>query len=94
MLLIPMNTRTLIVHCCLDTLQVLIPTKEQLAKISRMAESRKEVLYEARARADWARHEKRERKRELDALERERGMCYSTQYGSRIRIKRVINDNE
>lgn len=38
-----------------------------------MAESRKEVLYEARARADWARHEVRERKRELDALERERG---------------------
>ena len=58
--------------------QVLIPTKEQLSKISLMAESRKEVLYEARARADWARHEVRERKRELDALERERGTRLSS----------------
>ncbi len=61
----------------IDFFQVLIPPKDLLGKLRKEAEQPPYVLDQVRYRVEWAKFQEREKKKEEEALERERGEWHS-----------------
>ena len=56
-----------------DIFQILIPPKDLLPKLRKEAEDGKFVLQQIKGRVDWARYQEREKRKEEEAKEQERG---------------------
>ncbi len=54
---------------------MLIPPKDLLGKLRKEAEQPSYVLDQVRYRVEWAKFQEREKRKEEEALERERGEC-------------------
>jgi splicing factor 3A subunit 1 len=68
--------------------KILIPSKELLAKISQDMTNHQKIMDDVNYRVEWVKHQLRERAKEEEAVEKERGLF--KQVKSRIRRIRFV----